>query len=109
MNRRLRFYLALFVFSLAFAHLISASTDRYQKPVVYKTIALNFVVDLVIVQFHCYQMLTQVTLLNSKVRDTRVTTSIKTMQVKHLIDEKSELQSLLRDRIRLEKQVREML
>ena len=44
------------------------------------------------------QMQTQVSQLNNKVRDTRVMTSIKTMQAKHLIDEKSELQSLLQDR-----------
>lgn len=44
------------------------------------------------------QMQMQVSQLTNKVRDTRVMTSIKTMQAKHLIDEKSELQSLLQDR-----------
>ncbi|XP_067934561.1 RILP-like protein 1 isoform X2 [Watersipora subatra] len=48
---------------------------------------------------HCSNfMQTQVAQLSSTVRDTRMKTNIKTMQAKHLIDEKSELQSLLQDR-----------
>lgn len=43
-------------------------------------------------------MQVQVSQLNAKVRDTKMMTNIKTMQAKHLIDEKSELQSLLQDR-----------